>query len=141
MIESGSLDNDDITYINPTETKTYSSIDELIKSENLEILYPSWLPGNEKIVTIWYLVEDGSKGYMLQCSTPEHSINIEPGIDLPEELKSNCIEKETSDYLVYYEKTPLYLQANFIYKNNRYSIKSDTEDNLFRIIENLKEIS
>ena len=79
-------------------------------------------------------------GYVLQCNKPEHNISIEVNRDLAEDVKMDCIKKEIAGYLVYYEITPQYLQANFDYKNNVYIIKSDTEDNLFRIIENLKEI-
>lgn len=141
LIESGSINNDKITYIKPNETKTYTSVEELIKEEELEILYPTWLPENEKIVKVWYLIEGDSERYLFQCVNQQHGMEIDIESNLPETLKSNCEAKEFAEYCVYYEETPQYIQANFIYKNNRYSIKSDTEDNLFRIIENLKEIN
>lgn len=131
----------DITLYKSDETKIYSSIEELAKSEEIEILYPTWLPENEKIVNVWHLVEGESERYLLQCDVPTHSIEIKINYDLTENLKSNCTEKEIAGFLVYYEKTPRHIQANFIYKNNRYAVKSNTEDNLFKIIENLKEIN
>lgn len=141
LIESGSINNDKITYIKPNETKTYTSVEELIKEEELEILYPTWLPENEKIVKVWYLIEGDSERYLFQCDNPLHSLEIKINVDLSETLKSNCTAKEIVGYNVYYEKTPQYIQANFVYRNNLYIINSDTEDNLFRIIENLKEIN
>ena len=141
LIENGSMNDDGITYIKPNESKTYSSIEELIKSEEIEILYPTWLPENEKIVSIVYFNEDESERYLLQCSVPEHTVSIEINSSFSENLKATCIKKEISKYIVYYEKLPHYLQANIIYENNRYIVKSNTEDNLFRIIENLKEIN
>ena len=141
LIESGSINNDKITYIKPNKTKEYTSVEELIKEEKLEILYPSWLPENEKIVKVWYLVENSSEGYMLQCNVPEHNISIEINSSLSNNLKSNCNKKEISGCSVYYKQYAQYIQANFLYKDNRYIVKSDTEDNLFRIIENLKEIN
>lgn len=78
---------------------------------------------------------------MLQCNIPEHSIEIFSGIGLTEEIKSSCIKKEIAGITVFYLKTTDFIQADFIYKNNLYAVKADTEDNLFRIIENLKEIS
>ncbi len=140
-IESGPKEYGDITLYKPNETKTYSSIEDLAESEEIEILYPAWLPENEKIISIWHLVEGESERYLLQCENPNHSINIFFNSDLPNELKLNSIKKEIAGYLVYYIKTPQYIQANFVYNNNRYAVKSDTEDNLFRIIENLKEIN
>lgn len=141
LIESGSINNDKITYIKPNETKTYTSVEELIKEEELEILYPTWLPENEKIVKVWCLIEGESKRYLLQCSIPEHNISIKVNTGWAEDYKLYCTEKEIAGYLVYYIETTQYIQANFYYKNNVYCVKSDTKDNLFRIIENLKEIN
>ncbi len=141
LIESGSINNDKITYIKPNETKTYTSVEELIKEEELEILYPTWLPESEKIVKVWSVCEDGLQEYVLQGSTPEHGVLIKINTELSENLRLNCIKKEIADHCIYYEETPRYIQANFIYKNNLYIVNSDTEDNLFRIIENLKEIN
>ena len=140
-IESGPKEYGDITFYTFDETKTYSSIEELAESEKIEFLYPTWLPENEKIISVWHLVEGESETYLLQCDVPNYSIGIKVNYELTETLKINCTEKEFAGLLVYYEKTPKGVQANFIYKNNCYIVKSDTEDNLFRIIENLKEIN
>ncbi len=140
-IESGPKKHGNITLYKSDETKTYSSIEELAKSEEIEILYPSWLPENEKIIGIWHFVDDEADRYLLQCDVPNHSIEVKIDYDLTESLKSNCTEKEIAGISVYYKKYPQFIQANFSYKDNRYIVKSDTEDNLFRIIENLKEIN
>ncbi len=140
-LDNSPIEQNNITFTKLGETKTYSSIEEFAKSEGIEILYPTWLPENEKIVNIVYFKEDVSERYVLQCSIPEHSISIEINNALSEELKSSCVEKQISSYSVYYKQYEQYIQANLIFKNNRYIVKSDTEDNLFRIIENLKEIN
>ncbi|MBE6783117.1 MAG: hypothetical protein E7536_03815 [Ruminococcaceae bacterium] len=141
LSEGSSVEYDNITFITPNETKTYSSIEEFVKDEKIEILYPTWLPENEKIVKVWYLEEDNVKRYIMHCNTPEHSIDIDINSDLAETLKLNSVSKQIAGYSVYYIETEEYIQANFVYKNNIYRIKSDSEDNLFRIIENLKEIN
>ncbi len=141
MIENGSLSDEDITYIKPNETKTYSSIEELIKNEELDILYPTWLPENEKIIKVWYSDYGDLQEFNLQNNIPEHSILIRTNQELLENINIECKEKQIAGYRVFYEETTQYSQANFIYKNNLYIVKSNTEDNLFRIIENLKEIS
>ena len=140
-IESGPKEYGDITFYTSDETKTYSSIEELAKSEGIEILYPTWLPENEKIIGIWHFVDDKTERYLFQFDVPTHSMRISVNCELTENLKLNCKEKEIAGFLVYYEKTPQGIQANFVYKNNSYAIQSDTEDILFRIIENLKEIN
>lgn len=141
LLDGETMEYDNITFTKLNEKKIYSSIEELVKDEQMDILYPTWLPENEKIVKVWYLEEDGLESYTMQCGTPEHSIDIEIGIGLTETLKLNCSEKEIAGYLVYYETTPQFAQANFVYKGNSYLVSSDSEGNLFRIIENLKEIN
>ena len=141
LSEGSTMERNNITFIKPNGTKTYSSIEELAESEEIEILHPTWLPENEKIVEIWYLVDSKSEKYLLQCNKPEHSIRVAINGDLTEALKSDYIEKEIAGHKVYCQKTPLFIQADFVYKNNLYSIKSNTENNLFKIIENLKEIN
>ena len=141
MFDGAEAEYGDITVIKPTETKTYSSVEEFAKDEGIEILYPSWLPENEKIVRILYLIESDSGRYLLQCGNPQFSFEIRMNKELSEEIKSDCIQKKIAGYMVYYIETAQCLQANFAYNNNLYLITSDTEDNLFRIIENLKEIN
>lgn len=141
LLEGSPKEYGNITLYKSDETKTYSSIEELAQSEGIEILYPSWLPENEKIIKIRHLIDGETERYVLQSNISTHSIEIETNADLHEDHTLNCIEKEFAGFSVYYEKTPQYIQANFVYKNNRYIVKSDTEDNLFKIIENLKEIN
>lgn len=141
FLDGGPKEHDNITFYKYNETKTFSSLEELAESEKIEILYPTWLPENEKIVSIWYLVENETESYVLQTEVADHSISIKLNAELDEAHKINCIQKVIAGFSVYYEKTPQFVQANFVYKNNYYIINSDTEDNLFRIIENLKEIN
>lgn len=141
LSDGSTMERDNITFVKPNETKTYSSIEELAKSEGIEILYPTWLPENEKIVKVWYLIEGEKERYLLQSDNPLYSVVIRTNTSLSEDIQSSCRKKEIAGYAVYYEKNQQFVQANFTYKNQLYDIHSDTEDNLFKIIENLKEIS
>lgn len=140
FLDGGPKEHNNITFYKADVTKTYSSLEDFAKSEGVEVLYPAWLPNDEKIIKIRYLNENGYEVYLLQTEIPEHSISIKVDSDLDKDYKLNCTEKDIAGFSVYYEKTPLYVQANFVYKSNYYVINSDTEDNLFKIIENLKEI-
>lgn len=140
MLNSGSVDYNGITIYKPNETKEYSSINELVEEEGIEILYPSWLPENEKIVKVWYLIEGETERYSLQCNNSAYSISIVLDTELSERLKTDCIEKEIAGHIVYYDSKDTFCQANFIYNNALYGIKAYTEDDLFKIIENLEEI-
>ncbi len=140
MSEGSSIEYNDVVFIKANKTEKYSSIEELAESEGIKILYPTWLPDNENIVKVWYINEDDSERYVMYCNKREYSVDVDMCADLSEHTKSRCSKKEISGYSVYYLETEICIQANFVYENNLYTIHSDTEDNLFRIIENLKEI-
>ncbi len=140
LLDGETMEHDNITFIKPNETKEYSSIDELVKDEKIEILYPTWLPENEKIVKVFYIQENELERYLMSCQMPEYSIDVNLNAELTETLQLNCDKKEIAGYMVYYETTKRFAQANFVYKGNSYLVSADSEDNLFRIIENLKEI-
>ena len=140
-LDESPINENNITFYKSDVTKTYSSLEDFAKSEGVEILYPTWLPNDEKIIKIRYLVEGETVMFLLQTNIPEHSISIKINTDLDEDYKLNCTEKEVAGYSVYYEKTPQFVQGNFVYDNNFYMVNSDAEDNLFKIIENLKEIN
>ena len=141
LLDDGPKEHSGITFYKNDETITYSSLEEFAESEGVDILYPTWLPEDEKIIEIRYLITGETELYTLRSNEPDHSIEVEVDAELAEVFKLNCTEKEVADFIVYYEKTQYFVQANFFYKNNCYCVKSDTEDNLFGIIENLKEIN
>ena len=99
------------------------------------------MPEEEKIVGIDYIDLGGKQRYELCSAKPEIGITIEIDADLEEDFKLNWMKKEVAGLTVYYMTTPEFVQGNFVYENNLYCVKSDTEDNLFRIIENLKGIN
>ena len=140
-LENNPTTIDGVTFGKSDKTTMYSSIEELMESEKIEILYPTWLPQDEKIISVWYTIEYGAESYVFQCTNPNNSFFVGLNKELTEELKSNCTEKEIAGFTVYYKEYNEIIQANLIYKNNLYAVKSDTKDNLFRIIENLKEIN
>lgn len=141
ILDDGPKEHSGITFYKNDKTITYSSLEEFKESEGVDILYPTWLPEDEKIVEIDYIVLDGTERYELCSNKPECGVTIEVNTKLAEDFKQNWIKKEVAGFTIYYETTPEFIQGNFVYENNLYCVKSDTEDNLFRIIENLKEIN
>lgn len=141
MLDGGALEYEDITIYKTNETKTYASINELCEAEGIDILYPAWLPDSEKIVKVWYVDNNASKRYIFQCNNPLHSVEVVIGNELTEEMFSDYIITDINSYTVYYDDMIQYKQANLIHNNALYIVKSDTKDNLFKIIENLEEIN
>ena len=140
ILDNGPKEHSGITFYKNDKAITYSSLEEFKESEGVDILYPTWLPEDEKIIKIRYMIQGETEMFLLQTEIPEHSIAIKVDTELPEDYKLNWIEKKVSGFMIYYEKKPEFVQASFICENNFYMVNSDTEDNLFRIIENLKEI-
>lgn len=61
-------DFDNIELIKHDESKTFSSIEDFAEHENIEILFPTWLPENNKITEISYYSEDTlGEFYVLYC--------------------------------------------------------------------------
>ncbi|MBR0349674.1 MAG: hypothetical protein IIX16_08585 [Clostridia bacterium] len=141
FLNDGPKEHSGITFYKNDKTITYSSLEEFKESEGVDILYPTWLPEDEKIIEIRYLITGETELYTLRSNEPDHSIEVELEAELAEDFLLNWTKKEVASHLVYYMNVPEYVQASFVYENNLYCVKSDTEDNLFRIIENLKEIS
>lgn len=141
ILNDGPKEHSGITFYKYDKKIEYSSLEDFKESEGVDILYPTWLPEDEKIIEIRYLIAGKTELYTLRSNEPEHSIEVEVDTELAEDYKLNCTEKAVDSFTVYYEKTPKYMQAKFVYENNLYCVKTDTEDNLFRIIENLKEIN
>ncbi len=141
LLEGGPKEYGNITLYKSNETKKYSSIEELAQSEGIEILYPSWLPENEKIIKIRHLIDGETERLVLQSNNPIHSISIVVGSNLPEDISLSCAQIEINTHLVFFKEKDQFIQADFVYNDSCYSIKSDTKDNLFKIIENLKEIN
>lgn len=140
MFSGETIEYENITLTKPNESKTYSSIKELVNDEKIEILYPTWLPQNEKIVSVWYVITEQSEEYILQSENSKYSINVKVNGVITDGMKEDCSLKEIDEYEIYYSDEDIFIQGNFKYKNNLYIVKSDTEENLFKIIDNLEEI-
>ena len=141
LFEDGKIELDGVTVYKPDEQKNYSSVEEFIKDEELDILCPTWLPASEKIVNVIYQVYEDTEKYIFQCSNPLHCIHVKLDADLTEKQKEDYIKKEIGDLIVYVTETDKSIQADFEYNNNCYNVNSDTEENLVKVIENLKEIN
>lgn len=141
MFGGETADYGNVTLNKSNETKNYNSIEELIKDEKIEILYPTWLPENEKITSVLYWVEEPFETYILQCDNDNYNVSVTINKVVTDDIKLNCLIRKISDFTVYYIEQDVFAQGIFEYKNNYYIVKSDTEENLFKTIECLEEIN
>ena len=129
-----------VVMYNADETRDYDTIEELLKAEKIDMLYPSWLPEGVEIEFIRYVIEIEEPEYSINFNNPVHSVKMYPRKKLHEEARTNFCTEINGMKIYYFSKNDV-TQGDFIYKNNQYTVTTDTLDNLFKIIENLKEIN
>ena len=141
MIGGDRLEFNEIELIKSNESKRYSSAEELVRNENISVLFPTWLPEGNKIAYCWYIEDEISgKHYIFECENAEYSINVYPEKTIGNELKSENQIKQVGKLSVYIVKRDSSVQSVFENNGFYYSVSADTEENLLKIIENLKEI-
>ena len=140
ILDNDSVEHNGVTMYNYDETRKYQTVEELISAEKLDILYPTWLPENVKVSQVTYISEGKEAEYNILCENPIHAVLIYPNQTINKEVKQDCLLKEINGYEVYYFTEKDFVQGDFIYKETLYAVTTDTEENLFRIIENLKEL-
>ena len=142
LTDGRSVDVGGVTINKPNETITYDTLEELLEKENIDVLYPMWLPDNEEITSVWFIDDIQSDYYILKCANAAYSINVVLDNSISDEEKNSLNFKEINGKGVYYcyDSSEMCFQADFEYNGMLYSISAYTEDDLFKIIENLKEI-
>ena len=132
---------ENIELIKPNESKTFSSAEELVRHENIGILFPTWLPEDEKITKCWYIDDEiDGKHYIFQCNNPQYSLTVYIETPISDEIKTDNLMKTIGIFNVYILKEDSVVQGIFEHKECFYTIDADTEEDLLKIIENLKEI-
>lgn len=132
----------DMTFIRNGETKTYKSVEECLNQENINILYPSWLPGETKIESV--RITNSTEGDIVLFRFDSDSIRF-------------SVELYDTDLSVYRENPEYMLEAFngiecfirngentgysiiFIYDNYTYHMSIEDIDKLPSIMENLKQ--
>lgn len=135
------IEIENIELIKPNETKTFSSIEELVRYENIAILFPTWLPENNTITKCCYFY-DNILGiyYELVSKDPECGIIIYTEMKIPEEAKITNTPKNVGEHTVYITGIEGFIQGEFEYNGYHYAVNAHTEEDVLKIIENLKEI-
>ncbi len=132
---------ENIELIKPNETKKFSSAEELVRYENIGILFPTWLPEDEKITKCWYIDDEiDGKHYIFQFKNPQYSMIVYCEESISDDIKTANSIRNVGELKVYIASRDGLIQGMFENKGYFYSIDTDTEENLLKIIDNLKEI-
>lgn len=143
MFNGESRNVDNFTIIKDTESRSYSSVEELAKEENISILSPTWLPEGKEITSVVYVDSGISKRYILSCNDSVYGVEVILEKSVTAGMKTNINMKVINELTVYYEycEDVDFWQASFDRNCMLYAVKAQTEEELFKIIESLKEIS
>lgn len=141
MSKNSQLEAESITLIRYDDTKEYASVEELLHDQALTILYPTKLPEDVSIKTIYVDdMENGRLSIRFYTGDTTTSIVVETNAGSQTEDYSDCehYRFEERDYYLFEESDFYY--AICYYNNNFYSLRSTNRENIILIIENMKEI-
>ena len=134
------INEDDITVIKNTGTVKYQNMDEFLKAESLNILYPQQIPNNEKITEIRYVDEtEGNYVLYLVFSQKSYSVQIFNNYISNLDMMEN-VETITKNDIIYYisSKEDTSFHAICQYNGFEYAIYSDNYEDLLTLINNMK---
>ena len=139
-LEDGTVINEDgFTFYNAGVPKEYTSIEEMLKSEDLDIMYPAKLTEGVKIKNVEVMLnERGNKEIGIRTNDYNTHIIVEDKIN--ESVSSNnngsVYEKNGIDYYIF--KREIYF-ATCNHNGKYYYIQANSYDELVLIIDNMKE--
>lgn len=129
---------DGMTIYRNDDKKIYSSVEELLEAEDLDILYPTQLPEGVRVTRITtgknfkgeydisFYTNDLNVSFRIKTSTSGHFIE-----------NANAYVHNGITY--YIEQRNSVLVAGAIYNGYLYSVSASSKESLFLIINNLKE--
>lgn len=127
----------DITYFHSNITATYSSFEELAKSENLGILYPTVLPEGVTVKNIYSIDDESMFEYRIQFSSALYSIDIyEPCPEVIDDLDGEIMVFNGITYELVSVQSEEYAFCTF--NGHRYSFRAPDRESLIYILENVK---
>lgn len=129
------------TYGKESRAKTYKSIEKLVKTEKVDLIYPTNI--DEKIELISVSEIDGKETINITFDNSDLFIRVALNSNLPQETV-NAHDKKISikgiDYYIFIMNDIPQTQAYFIHNDNLYVIIHTDEEALMEILNNMEEI-
>ena len=131
------------TIILAGSSTTYSSVEEALEAEKIDVLYPSVLPESIEIKELLFHQNDSTKTMTYIFNDTALSLEVYFNTSIPEEEKQVSTEIREINSITCYICDMLDIsntQITFEYEGNTYTFSHTEKDALIEIIENLKEI-
>ncbi len=137
--EGSQINVEQFTFHNGGETKKYSTIEEMVKSEGFNVLFPNKLPEGITVKTVTLNESVQGNDYIhITTNDANTCIVIELTKESSDNPYSDCItyDIDGKTYYIFQEET---FFAICFYNNARYSIQTENYNDLIYIIDNMKE--
>ena len=133
-----------VSIIHHGKTTTHSTIEEALKSKEIDVLYPALLPNDIEIKEIILYQDAGSNKLVYNFTDPILYLAISFSTPISKSIIEDATEIETNKSLIYYicdMPEMSCTQIWFEYKGNSYMFSHTDKEVLIEIIENLEEIN
>ena len=124
-----------------SDSKRYATIEELIKNQHLDLLYPRNIHDTIDLISVGEV--DGKETIDISHINSDLFITITLNSDIPQETIDFCNYKITFNGIEYYFcfiEDVNQVQAYFIHNNNMYRIIHTDKTSLLEILNNMEEI-
>ena len=131
---------DDFTFYHNGEAKRYSSIEDMIKSENFDVMFPNKFPEGIKVVKVTLNESvQGNDSIHIATTNSNTCIVIELNGNIPNgsHFDSVVYESNGAIYYIFQENNAFF--ASCYYNKCHYSIQAESYEKLIFIIDNMKE--
>lgn len=135
------ITKDKVSYGKESRAKTYKSIEKLVKTEKVDLIYPTNI--DEKIELISVSEIDGKETIKFSYINSDLSLSIKLNAEISQQTKDFCNKKITLNGIDYYlciMEDINQVQAYFVHNGNLTTVITTTESDLMDILNNMEEI-
>lgn len=132
---------DGMDIVKPYYSIRYNSVQELQQSENVRVLYPTYLPDGAEIVSILFSIDKTTSSSMFAIPDSAITFRVLHKSHIPQIVIDDCSEvAEIYAYKCYLFYDDDYVQAQFEYNGDVYAIEATNYNEINDIIRGLREI-
>ena len=132
-----------ITVISHGNTVSYRNLEDALKRENIDILYPTQLPPNVEMNRIMLAMDDSRKKVIFIFNDVNFKYYVTYNQKISDDIKSvstDNFQLKDIDFYVNDMSDIGQVQIYFEYGGNLYCINYNNKQDLIKVIENLKEL-
>lgn len=129
------------TYGKESHARTYKSIEDLVKTEKIDLLYPSNIDEEIELISISEI--DGKETINISYTYSDFFATIFLDSKIPQEIPAICnkiITLNESDYYICTMEDINQIQAYFTYDNKLYVFMHTDYEELIEILNNIEDI-